>query len=145
MINRLAQNNPNGIKGGFFLRNFWTAYAVGPLKQKWTYKNLQIAEAVKIQLTQSAYPKKGNPATSSEVSRVVLGIHDVYGYIYDLINFTIVLCRIAYPCSKLGCNFAINQRKTDGLPVGHELFPGAVYEGHTLNHPRKTKSALPNR
>lgn len=106
-------------------------------------KLIQIAEAVKIQLTQQSlaesinnvsggYAKstgrvhalrKGmliNPATSSEVSRVILGIHDVYGYIYDLINFTnpfswptrreyaakilreIVLCRIAYPCSKRG-------------------------------------------
>lgn len=53
-----------------------------------------------------------------EISRSILGIHDIYGYIYDLLGFTnpftrparrelsaeflreIVLCRIAYPSSK---------------------------------------------
>ena len=53
-----------------------------------------------------------------EIERSILGIHDVYGYIYDLLGFTnpflrpsrrehsakilrdIVLCRIAYPSSK---------------------------------------------
>jgi transposase len=57
-------------------------------------------------------------AQLEEITRSVLGIHDVYGYIYDLLDFTnpfsqparrehtakilreIVLCRIACPCSK---------------------------------------------
>ena len=55
-----------------------------------------------------------------EAGRHIIGIHDVYGYIYDLLDFTnpfsrpvrrehvakilreIVLCRIAHPCSKRG-------------------------------------------
>ena len=59
-----------------------------------------------------------NPLLLQEINRHILGIHDVYGYIYDLLNFTnpfsypkrreysakilreIVLCRIAHPCSK---------------------------------------------
>ncbi|HJZ23987.1 MAG TPA: IS1634 family transposase [Candidatus Babeliales bacterium] len=59
-------------------------------------------------------------AKLEETNRSILGIHDVYGYIYDLLQFTnlfssparrehsakilreIVLCRIAYPSSKRG-------------------------------------------
>jgi len=59
-------------------------------------------------------------ARIEETGRSILGIHDVYGYIYDLLEFTnpfsrparrkhsakilreIVLCRIAYPSSKRG-------------------------------------------
>lgn len=168
-----------------------------------------------------------------EISRSILGIHDIYGYIYDLLGFTnpftrparrgnsakilreIVLCRIAYPSSKRSAierlhdvfgisinldhvyqmmdkideafcdriqeralcttlqligkklqvlfydattlyfesftedelkqngyskDMKFNQPQvllalfvtTDGLPVGYELFPGATYEGHTL-------------
>jgi len=65
--------------------------------------------------------KKGtrlDPLQLKEVNRCILGIHDVYGYIYDLLGFTnpfywpkrreysakvlreIVLSRIARPCSK---------------------------------------------
>jgi len=59
-----------------------------------------------------------NPLQLSEAGRYILGIHDVYGYIYKLLNFTnpfywpkrrehaskilreVVLARIANPCSK---------------------------------------------
>lgn len=65
--------------------------------------------------------KKGtklNAETLQESNRYILGVHDVYGYIYDLLEFSnpfshpkrrehsakilreIVLCRIADPCSK---------------------------------------------
>jgi transposase len=61
-----------------------------------------------------------------ETNRSILGIHDVYGYIYDLLEFTnpfsrparreysakilreIVLCRIAYPSSKRGAVEKLN-------------------------------------
>lgn len=61
-----------------------------------------------------------------ETNRTILGIHDVYGYIYDLLEFTnpfsrparrelsakilreIVLCRIAYPSSKRGAVEKLN-------------------------------------
>ena len=67
--------------------------------------------------------KKGTSIDLREIQELeirILGIHDVYGYIYDLLEFTnpfshparrtysanilreIVLCRIAYPSSKRG-------------------------------------------
>ena len=105
------------------------------------YRLKQIAETIKAELESNALlkPKKNvtgqygesagitKPTSNKEtvqiakleeISRSILGIHDVYGSIYDLLNFTnpflrparrkhtakilreIVLCRIAYPCSK---------------------------------------------
>jgi transposase len=216
----------------------------------------ELASAIKTQLTHQMLAKNKNNVvgkyakavgtlrevkeeTSIELSKIqeleirILGIHDVYGYIYDLLGFTnpfshparreysasvlreIVLCRIAYPSSKretveimqdafgvtmnldhiyqmmdkiddtfceriqeraLAATLCLTGSKlkvlfydattlyfesftedelkqngyskdmkfnqpqvllalfvtTDGLPVGYELFPGATYEGHTL-------------
>lgn len=116
---------------------------VGTGKTKEEIKKLtDLAAAIKIQLKQDALVKtiskaspeyaknigrlkdikKGtllvDPTQLQEVEHHILGIHDVYGYIYDLVNFTnpfsypkrreyaakilreIVLCRIAFPSSK---------------------------------------------
>ena len=108
-----------------------------------TFKLKEIAAAVKVQLTQQALAKNKNNVFGSYAKRagvlrnprketllnvhelgemeiLTVGIHDVYGYIYDLLEFTnpfsrparrecsakilreIVLCRIAHPSSKRG-------------------------------------------
>jgi len=128
----------NGKPKQRVLKHIGTAKSAEDIK-----KLIDIAEAVKIQLTQQALAKNVNhvsgvyaknagkiftpkhntlldPNALSEESRLILGIHDVYGYIYDLLDFTnpfpqpvrreyaakilreVVLCRIAHPDSKRG-------------------------------------------
>jgi transposase len=80
---------------------------------------------------------KLDPTLLQEVNRYILGIHDIYGYIYDLLNFTnpfpwpkrreysakilkeIVLCRIAYPCSKRASTEKLNNDFGVSLNLDH--------------------------
>lgn len=120
----------------------------------------EIAAAIKVQLIQQSLAKNKNNVFGSyakdigilqavkkgtladltqieESERNILGIHDVYGYIYDLLEFTnpfpnparreyaakilreIVLCRIAYPSSKRGAVAKLNDVFGISLNLDH--------------------------
>ena len=134
----------NGIPKQRILRHIGTGKTENEIQ-----KLKEIAVAVKIQLTHQILAKnkdnifgeyaknigtlravkKGTLLDTTELKELdlrVLGIHDVYGYIYDLLEFTnpfshparrkfsakilreIVLCRIAYSSSKRGAVEKLN-------------------------------------
>ena len=111
----------------------------------------QLAEAIKIELTHEKLSRKNSDvidfsgkflgktreissqlfihaASLEETQRCILGIHDIYGYVYDYLGFTnpfynpkrrefaakilreIVLARIAYPTSKRSSVELLNEK-----------------------------------